>query len=466
MKQYGLRSIVAMRMVALVLATVALISLLANLLIGREFHTYVEKQQQREADDIAENISTQYRAELGDWNLDYVHGMGMYALNDGYSIRLYDGDKNVLWDAENHDMTLCAEMMHTIFVRREQEQPETRGQYITQRYDLKRAGARIGYLDISYYAPNYMKESDFQFLQALNQILLIVGGISLLGAAALGVLMADGIAKPVARVVAVTRQISQGSYEVRIEERGNVQELRELSEAVNDMAGALAAHEDLRRRLTSDMAHELRTPVANLSSYVEMMREGVLSPTPERLKSCSEELVRLSELIRDLDQLRELEDGRLTLNKTEFDLKELAQTVSGAFESALREKGMEVRIQGTEGRLFADRQKLQQVLTNLLSNAVKYSPAGGKITMSLSETPDTVLFEMGDQGPGIPAGEEEKIFERLYRADLSRNRKTGGAGIGLAIVKKIVEAHGGSVGVRSAAGEGSCFFVALPRGDS
>lgn len=463
MRQHSLRSTLAIRFALLVLAVISLISIVSNILISREFETYVEKQQKLEADDIAQNISSQYRLENGGWNIDYIHGMGMSVLDDGFLIKLYDKDENILWDAEHHDMTLCHEVMQSIAVLMQEKRPDLDGDFVTHRYDLKQSGVMIGYLDVSFYSPYHMSENDFQFITTLNCILVAVGSVSLIGAVIMGILLANSIVKPVSKVVEITQKISDGDYDTRFKEGSRTKELHELAHAVNQMAESLEEQESMRKRLTSDVAHELRTPVANISSYMEMMMDGIMEPTPERLQSCYDELQRLSGLISDLERLRQVENENLVLDKSDIDLRELSLAVMENFESQLREKHLDGRVVGDTSIVSADRDRMQQVITNLVSNAIKYSNDGGIVRVVIEDTKDSGIIHVEDSGIGIPQEDLKRIFERFYRTDKSRNRKTGGAGIGLTIVKTIVQAHKGKISAQSAEGKGSRFTVVLPK---
>lgn len=463
MRQHSLRSTLAIRFALLVLAVISLISIVSNILISREFETYVEKQQKLEADDIAQNISSQYRLENGGWNIDYIHGMGMSVLDDGFLIKLYDKDENILWDAEHHDMTLCHEVMQSIAVLMQEKRPDLDGDFVTHRYDLKQSGVMIGYLDVSFYSPYHMSENDFQFITTLNCILVAVGSVSLIGAVIMGILLANSIVKPVSKVVEITQKISDGDYDTRFKEGSRTKELHELAHAVNQMAESLEEQESMRKRLTSDVAHELRTPVANISSYMEMMMDGIMEPTPERLQSCYDELQRLSGLISDLERLRQVENENLVLDKSDIDLRELSLAVMENFESQLREKHLDGRVVGDTSIVSADRDRMQQVITNLVSNAIKYSNDGGTVRVVIEDTKDSGIIHVEDSGIGIPQEDLKRIFERFYRTDKSRNRKTGGAGIGLTIVKTIVQAHKGKISAQSAEGKGSRFTVVLPK---
>lgn len=463
MKHNSLRKVIAVRFALVVLIVIFLISIASNFLIHRQFEKYVEEQQNIRVQELAENLSYQYSSADEGWNLDYVHGMGMYALNEGYIIKLYDADENILWDAEHHDMTLCHQLMNTITIRMQENRPDLDGDFVTHRFDLKKGQEIIGFLDVSYYSPYYLNENDFHFITALNQILMIVGAASLIGAVVMGLLLANGIAGPITKTVEIVKEISEGDYSIRFEEGVKTVELQRLAWAVNQMAESLEEQEILRKRLTSDVAHELRTPITNVSSYLEAILEGVWEPTPDRLQNCYDELGRITKLVTDLEQLQQVEYENLKLKRTEVELLELAQKTAGNFQTQFAEKELECTVRGEASVVYVDCDRIQQVITNLISNAVKYSNENGTIRITVRNQEDTGCICVEDDGIGIEQKDQALIFERFYRADRSRNRKTGGTGIGLAIVKSIVQAHDGNIVVESEPGQGSRFIITLPK---
>ena len=462
MRKHSLRYVISARFALLILLTISVISIAANWIINRQFESYMENQQRLKMEDIVQTIENHHSAVGDGWNLDYVHGIGMYALNDGFIIKLYDEDENVLWDAENHDMTMCHEVMQSIAIRMQGHRPDLAGDFLTQRYELTHSDDIIGYLDIRSYAPYTMDEIDFKFIRSLFTIMLLIGAASLLGAVVMGTVLANGIVRPFDKIIDITKRISDGDYSARLRQAVHTTELHDLKHAVNQMAESLNEQDTLRKQLTSDVAHELRTPVANLSSYIEMMIEGVLEPNQERLQTCYEELQRLSGLIADLEQLRHVEQD-LILQRSDVDLRELSETVLGSFESQVREKDLNATVIGEKSVASIDRNKMQQVIANLVSNAIKYTNPGGRIQIKITDGKDFSTIHVVDNGIGIAVEDYKRIFERFYRTDASRNRRTGGAGIGLTIVKAIVQAHHGTVEVESELDKGSVFTVVLPK---
>lgn len=458
----NLRSRLSGGFAGIVLVTVALVSLLANLLINRQFERYVERQQKEFADNLAVSLGDQYEEGSGQWNPDYVHGFGMYALNDGYIIQLYDKNGKTVWDAQNHDMTLCHQIMNGIFLRMQSLTPRAAGDYVTQRYELSKNGVAVGYADISYYGPYAYNENDFRFVDSLNRILGAVAAVCLIAAVLAGTALAGQISGPIEKAMEITGQISAGNYGIRVEEKTATKELEELIRSVNSMAEALQEQERQKKRLTGDVAHELRTPLANVAAQLEAILEGVWEPDTERLQGCYDEIQRISVIVSDLEKLEQIEYENTKLSKKPVDLYGLCETVKTSFEAELAAKQLTCLVEGERAVVMGDEKRLHQVVFNLMSNAVKYSFAGGQICIGVRKQKDKVVLTVEDEGIGIAKEELALIFERFYRTDRSRSRKTGGSGIGLAIVRSIVQAHGGSVFAESRKGRGSRFVVCLP----
>ncbi|MDR3287827.1 MAG: HAMP domain-containing protein, partial [Peptococcaceae bacterium] len=443
--RHSLRSQLTLTILLIVLFTVALISFLTNRLIGQQFEAYVWEQEKTKATDIADNLSRQYDELTQSWNLDFVHGVGMYSLYDGYIIQVYDRDGASVWDAENHDMSLCRQIMDEISARMESKRPQVGGAFTSQSYDLTANGQTVGSVTVSYYGPYFLNDSDFRFLDTLNTVLIAIGGLSLLLSLAAGWILARRLARPISKTAYIAKQIAQGNYDIRFEGRTKTKELDDLVAAINQLADALSEQEHLRKRLSADVAHELRTPLTAVGSHLEAMIEGVWQPTPERLQSCHEEIGRLGKLVADLERLTQAESETLTLHRSLVDLAAIARAASDSLALELKKKNLTLVVNGESALVFADGDRISQVAANLLSNAIKYTPENGLIRVTTRDTADNGVLIVEDDGIGIPAKDLPFIFERFYRTDQSRTRSTGGTGIGLAIVKSIVQAHGGSV---------------------
>jgi signal transduction histidine kinase len=324
---------------------------------------------------------------------------------------------------------------------------------------------------IETYGPFFYSETETNFLTSLNRLLLMAGivliGISVIVSAAIS----RTIAKPIltaAKAAQVITHNYSGNTEpksayVTIPDQYKTRELAALSRSINTLAGELEEAERRKKQLTSDIAHELRTPLTWLRGNVEAMIDGVYPADRERLENCHEEIIRLSNLVQDIDTLTALEWETITLNKTEFDLAKLLQITAEQWRPAAGEKGVTIDLHTQETVITADYDRLKQVFINILSNAVKYTDEGSiTVTVALNEK-HGCLVTIADTGIGIPEEDIPHIFERFYRSDKSRSRSTGGAGIGLTIAATIVQAHGGTIEVKSGK-TGTAFSVALPIG--
>ena len=462
MKQ-SLKTKLSFAIAIIVLLTVALISFLANVCIQEQFNSYISRQQEQKMGGIVSSLSQQYNQSTNAWNIDFIHTIGMSALYDGYIIKVKDSNNETIWDAQSHDMSLCSQVMEDISKRMEEKYPQINGEFTTQSFSLTRDSATFGSVSIGYFGPYFLSENDFQFLNALNTVLVVIGFISLLFSILMGMMMAKRLSRPILKTVDVTKQISDGHYEVRIDEKTDTKELEMLMHSINHLAGSLEMQEKLRKKLTEDVSHELRTPIAILQSHVEAMLTGLWEPTADRLQSCNDEIIRIGHLVSELENLAKIDSDNLKLNKTDMNLLDIVNQAINSFEVKSKSKNLQVTVSGSCSNIFADADKISQVVVNLLSNSVKYTKVGGTIDIDLIETANSVIFRIQDNGSGIPEEELPYIFERFYRADKSRNRNTGGSGLGLAIVKAIVEAHDGKISVESQLDKGSCFEVALPK---
>lgn len=293
-----------------------------------------------------------------------------------------------------------------------------------------------------------------------------IGRVLLIGAAAGLVLGGIGawwllrrILLPLERLMSATRAIATGNLAVRVPDAPDP-ELQRLADAFNQMAAALQRVEQLRRSLVEDVAHELRTPLTSLQGYLEAMADGVVEPTPEMLRTVHEEIVRLTRLVEELDQLARGEAGNREAERAEVDLLALVERAVAIQSPDLASRRIGIRVE--DGRpvpkLLAEPDAIGQVVSNLMQNAARYTDDGGEIVVRLNEEGGWVRCAVENTGAEIPAAQLPLIWERLHRVDASRARASGGAGIGLTIVRQIVEAHGGQVGATSGNGRTSIWF--------
>ncbi|MBI2862679.1 MAG: HAMP domain-containing protein [Chloroflexi bacterium] len=311
-----------------------------------------------------------------------------------------------------------------------------------------------------------------EFLRRLGDALWVAAALSAVAAAVMGLLLARQLVRPLARLTGAAHRVAAGDLSQRIPVEGG-EEAEELAQSFNTMAESLARDQQLRRNFVADIAHELRTPLTVLQGQIEAMLDGVLASSPEQLASLHEEVMLLSRLVTDLRTLSLADAGMLELHREETDAAELARGVVRAMEGVAQGKGVRLRVEAAEGvpAVWADRDRITQVLHNLLSNAIRYSPSGDEVVVGLlpcrqSDGTSWMETTVVDHGPGIAESHLPHIFERFYHADSAPARGVSGSGIGLAVVKELVEAHGGRVWAESKIGEGSTFGFTLPVGAS
>ena len=257
-------------------------------------------------------------------------------------------------------------------------------------------------------------------------------------------------------------QISKGNFGERISEKSNTKEISQLTGTINNLAETMEKQEELRKRMAADVAHELRTPLANLQSSMEAMIGGIWELDAKHLKSCHEEVMRINRMVGDMEKLAKLEAENIVINKSTFDVSEQIEHILNNFATDFKNKDKKLIFHSKKENIEADKDKINQVITNLVSNELKYTNQGGTVEISLRKSENATEISVKDNGNGIPEEDLPYIFERFYRADQSRNRLTGGTGLGLTIAKAIVEAHDGEISVISELNKGTEFIVSLP----
>lgn len=292
-------------------------------------------------------------------------------------------------------------------------------------------------------------EAGSMFEQTVTVVFLVATGTAALACVVLAVVLARRLTRPLDTLAQAARRIAEGDLAARVPRQGP-EEFASLADSFNQMAEALARQERLRRELVVNASHELRTPLTNLQGYLEALRDGVVPPDRATFDSLREELDRLSRLASSLEVLA---GGELTGDAgaaAELDLVPLVRSAVELVQPGLARRAIAVELTLAERLpVHARADQLGQVLANLMQNAARYTPDGGRISVRAEQLPDGALVTVANTGPGIPAADLPHVFERFYRVEKSRDRARGGAGIGLAIVKQLVEDIGGSVGVKS-----------------
>ncbi|MFI7339122.1 sensor histidine kinase [Streptomyces sp. NPDC050085] len=296
---------------------------------------------------------------------------------------------------------------------------------------------------------------------AATPTVLVAAGVAL--AVILGaLLLSRAVLRPVRALTGAARALGEGDPTRRVPESGR-DEIAGLGRVFNRMADSLQEAEDRQRRLTGDIAHELRTPLANLRGYLEALRDGVVEPTPELLDSLHREALLQQRIVDDLQDLALAEAGALTYHRAPVALRELLDTCRTAHRQQAEDAGVRVELAAARPVfVHGDPDRLRQVLGNLVVNALRVTAPGGVVTLALNAQGDRAVIEVRDTGTGIRPEDLPHLFDRFWRADAARGRATGGSGLGLAVAHRIVADHDGTIEVASTLGAGSTFTVVLP----
>jgi signal transduction histidine kinase len=298
------------------------------------------------------------------------------------------------------------------------------------------------------------------FVSGVDRSVILAGIVAVAIAAVVSLMLAAYLALPLRRLEAAAGELAGGDLSHRVDVDGPV-EVAALSEAFNSMADSLERAESLRRRLTADVAHELRNPLAAARAQAEGMVDGILAPDASRLASLVEDLSHLSALIDDLRELAVAEAGHMSYERERLDLSALARSEATRAE-ALLDDDVEMVLDLPGGvEVDADERRIAQVFRNLLSNAARHTRRGS-VSVSVMTADGYAVVRVTDTGTGVDPADLPHIFERFYRADAARASDTGGAGLGLAISRAIVVDHGGEVFARSESGSGTTMGFRLP----
>ncbi|HEY8600232.1 MAG TPA: ATP-binding protein [Thermomicrobiales bacterium] len=305
---------------------------------------------------------------------------------------------------------------------------------------------------------------DRTLLGRLQRVTFISTALGLVAALLISLFLARLIGRPIEALTRAARRMGAGDLGQRVPEEGSAETV-ELARSFNTMAANLATAHELRQQLVADVAHELRTPLANIRGYLEAIEDGVVAADEATLRTLREEAAQLNGMIDDLQELAQAEDGTLRLDREPLAPAELVERAVDAARPRAAEKGISLvgTVEEALPPVSVDPQRLSQVLQNLLTNALRHTPQGGRVTIEAQRTPaEAVAISVTDTGSGIAPADLPHIFERFYRADSSRARATGGSGLGLTITRRLVEAHGGTIDATSTVGQGSRFTFTLP----
>lgn len=309
-----------------------------------------------------------------------------------------------------------------------------------------------------------------QYTTAVYEAVTYAALAALIAAILASFFISRQVVTPMLHMMSLSQRIAEGEYQERLALPGGQQadqtdELGQLALRFNQMADKLEKTETMRRQLIGDVTHELRTPLTAVKGYLEGLMDGVLPADPETYEQIHSEIDRLQRLVNDLQELSRVEAGAIQLNLAPVPPERLIERIQSTFGRQFEDKNIQLVTDVEPGlpNLFVDKDRIIQVLTNLVGNALQYTPNGGKVSISVRREKSEILFAVKDTGIGISTEQLTFIFNRFYRTDKSRNRASGGSGIGLTIAKALVQAHQGKIWAESnGEGKGSTFSFLIP----
>lgn len=447
--------------VILIAITIILAVVFSKYYFDKKFGNYIMVKNQNTVQNILIEISDQYFN--GKWDYNNVENIGYNALNKGVIVALSDENGKEIMDIEKNSKDKCNKVMTYVKNSMEGKYGSTTSQFEPIYYPIMKNGEKIGTARVKFYGPIFYMTNELVFLDIVNKMLVGIGGLLILAFIFMGLIISKSITKPIKKLKTKAKYIASGDYDRKLNIETDILEINDLVDSINNLSQNIKEQENIRKRLTGDISHELKTPLTNIQSHLEAMIDGVWEPTEERLASVKEEAERLTCLVSDMQKLNKYDEYSMRLKKVQSNLGDIISFVVFQFSNLAKTKNIEIKYEKKDIEINCDKDKITQALINILSNAIRYSNEGGTIEINEIAYENRVLISVEDRGIGISEEDLKYVFERFYRADKSRTRATGGTGIGLTIVKSIVSAHGGEIYVKSKLGEGSKFTIILPK---
>lgn len=437
------------------LSTISLIALSSSLILRelmiKDFREFLEGELEDRVYWVTADLEGTYE-KFGEWKAEAISEDITWALMLGLETKVFDNEGRLVIDTDKAINMLPPLMKRrTLAISGLGRERRDKNEFVA--YPLFLGGKEIGSLGVRFLKTGreniYIKRSDRFLLLSL----LIIGGLTII----LSIISSRRLTKPIERLNTAAEAIGEGNLKSRVNISGT-DELARLAATFNSMAKSLETQESLRKKLISNIAHELRTPVSAIKGEIEGMIDGIIPINKEGLQSLNEEISRLKFLIEGLEELAQAQASTLMLRKQSINLHQFLKNIMDRFHRAFRDKNITAEIRCDEGlTVTADPERLSQIIINLLDNGLKATGQGGKIWIAAGAKDFDTYIEIGDTGCGIKQEELPFIFERFYRSF------SGGLGLGLAIVKELVDAHNGRIEVKSEYGKGTVFTILLPK---
>lgn len=432
------------------ISAILLVTLFVNVAIKNEFNNYMSNNQNKRYERIVSYFEEIYKRE-GQWTEKSGIELMHEAYMGNYCLTLLDNNKQSIWgmDSNNIKNNIYLNNMPT----------KDRGIYKSNRFEIKVDGNLVGYVDIGQYSSILLSEEDMNFKKSINESIIASGIITLVIFIWISLYFSKQFSMPIKDVVSMAINLSKGIFDTKSSNKSNIEELENLRISVNMLGGKLEYQDTLRKRLVSDISHEIRTPLNVLQNNLEAMIDGLFPITKDRLNYLNEEVIRFGRLLNNLNTLKEFETESIKLNFETIFLDKLIIDICKDFDIAAGNKNIKLKYNIEPDEIYSikgDKDKLKQVFINLISNAIKFTDKNGEIITNLYVKNKKIIVEVIDNGVGIKKEDLPFIFERFYRGDKSRHQIEG-SGIGLTIIKNILELHNAEIDVKSEEGRGTTF---------
>lgn len=431
---------------------IVLTMLVVNITINSIFDDYMTVEQNKRYDRIVTYLEEAYKRD-GEWKEDSGVELMHEAYMSNYNLTLLDKNNILVWGMNPMDIR---NKIHL-----ENMKVQDQGVYTTEKFDLKYMNEIVGYVEVGQYAPLLMTKEDVLFKTSINRSIGISGIISILVIAAASLYFSKQISSPIKEVSNMSVKLSKGFFKEKSNTQTDILEINDLKNSINVLAEKLDNQDMLRRRLVSDINHEIRTPLHVLQNNFEAMIDGVFPVTQDRLARLNDEIIRFGKLLDNLEKIKEFETESLKFNFKSINLFNMLENIRNDYIVEAENKDVSLYLYKEENKnylIFGDADKLKQVFINLINNAIKFSVKNGEVSINIYDREEKIFVTIKDNGVGIKREDLPFVFERLYRGDKSRH-EIEGSGIGLTIAKNILDLHSALIEVNSDEGKGTIIKI-------
>jgi signal transduction histidine kinase len=460
--RFSLRKKLSLGFLTAVLGSIIIASLISNIMINKIFNAYLKDEHNTKINKVVTMASELYdeNNKLSD---SAVQQLQRYSQLENMYIEIQDSHGSQIYTSGMPNLNGMNTMSGMMGSRMHNLNSGGSGDYTEEKHDLIKSNKKAGAIICGYFSSSLMTSGAVTFIMTLNKSFVISAVIALSFGLLLSIMISNQISKPLVKITHTANEMRHGNLQLRSDVGSSTKEIEDLSLSINYLAETLNHQEIYRKRMTSDMAHEIRTPLTTLKTHIEALIDGIWEPTTERFESFYEEIERLNKLVDNLRDLSKLEESKLNLNKSKFNLSEEMEKIVCTFKPLFYKNNFSLKKE-IENNMWVimDKDKLKQIMHNVIFNAYKYLNVNGTVIINLKAEGENAIVKISDTGIGISEEDLPHIFDRFYRSDSSRDVHTGGSGLGLTITKTLVEAHDGSITAESLLGHGSVFTIVMP----